>query len=313
MDLSMVVSDIDIRLLRVFKAVVESEGYSSAQTILGVSQSTISTQMSQLEVRVGFSLCHRGRSGFRLTTEGEALYALVTELFQSLGQFQMQASELKKGLTGTLNIGFLDNIISDSRNPLKDALTKFVRHQENTVQITLESLSPAGMEKRLLDGSLDLAIGIFDDHVTGLQYIPLYEECDILACHNLHPLAQIDNPRLLARALPASKRVVRAFIGCREFPFDDDAEANASVTSLEASTMLILTGQYIGFLPEHYAKPWLEVGELVPLMPEKFNRVSQFSLVTRDSVQAQSRPLELLIDCIAELCNVPSKAASNNN
>ena len=82
-----------------------------------------------------------------------------------------------------------------------------------------------------------MAVGIFDDHVTGLQYIPLDEEYDILACHNLHPLAQIDNPRLLARALPASKRVVRAFIGCRDFPYDDDAEANASVTSLEAPTM----------------------------------------------------------------------------
>jgi DNA-binding transcriptional LysR family regulator len=307
----MVVSDIDIRLLRVFKAVVESGGYSSAQTILGVSQSTISTQMSQLEGRVGYSLCHRGRSGFRLTTEGEAFYVLVTELFQSVSQFQTQASELKKGLSGSLNIGFLDNIISDNRNPLKAALSKFVRHPENAVQITLESLSPAAMEKGLLDGSLDIAIGIFDDQVSGLQYMPLYEEYDVLACHNLHPLSKIDNPRVLARALPASKRVVREFIGCREFPFDDVAEVSASVTSLEASTMLILTGQYIGFLPEHYAKPWLDDGELVALMPAKFNRVSQFSLVTRDSAQSQSRPLALLVGCISELCNVRSEMTQN--
>lgn len=298
----MVVSDIDIRLLRVFRAVVESGGFTSAQTVLGVSQSTISTQMSQLEVRVGFSLCHRGRSGFKLTTEGEALYKLVTELFQSIGQFQSQAAELKRGLSGTLKIGFLDNIISDNSNPLQKALSQFVQHPENTVEITIQSLSPADMEKGLLDGSLDVAVGIFDGDVPGLQYTRLYDERDILACHIGHPLAKIDDPRVLVRALPSTKRVVRGFIGCQEFPFKDDAEVNASVTSLEASAMLILTGQYIGFLPEHYARPWLDKGELIALMPAEFQRMSHFYLVTRDSTQSQSRPLELLVNCVFEQC-----------
>ncbi|MFT5073731.1 MAG: DNA-binding transcriptional LysR family regulator [Patiriisocius sp.] len=299
----MVVSDIDIRLLKVFKAVVESGGYARAQTILGVSQSTISTQMSQLEVRVGYSLCHRGRSGFRLTSEGEDFYELTKELFRSIIQFQTQVSELKEGLSGTLKIAFLDNVISDNKNPLKNALSKFVRHPENTVQIKLESLPPADMEKGLLNGSLDIAIGIFDDHVSGLHYKPLYEEHDVLACHHSHPLAKIDNAHVLGNALPATKKIVREFIGRREYPFDDFSEVSASVTSLEASTMLILTGQYIGFLPKHYAKPWLDVGELVALVPENFNRVSQFSLVTKDSVQSQSRSLELLVSCIVDSCS----------
>lgn len=309
----MVVSDIDIRLLKVFRAVVESGGYTSAQTVLGVSQSTISTQMTQLEVRVGFSLCHRGRSGFKLTAEGVSLYQLVSELFQSISQFQSQTAELKSGLSGKLRIGFLDNIISDVINPLPRALSEFVRHPENTVEITLQSLSPSDLEKGLLDGSLDVAVGIFDNEVPGLQYTMLYDEQDILACHTDHPLAKIDNHRVLARALPASKRVARGFIGAREFPFADDAEVSALVTSLEASTMLILTGQYIGFLPEHYAKPWLVEGQLVALMPEQFHRISHFYLVTRDSAQAQSRPLELFVDCISKLCNHSSEQALYTN
>lgn len=305
----MVVSDIDLRLLRVFQAVVMSGSYTSAQTMLGVSQSTISTQMSQLEQRVGLTLCHRGRGGFRLTAEGESLYRLTTDLFQSISLFQSQAAEIKKGLSGTLRIGFLDNVISDATNPLVEALRKFGKSPENSVQITLESNSPAEMEKCLLAGSLDLAIGIFGEETSGLRYTTLYQERDILVCHSDHPFAKIESPRVIARALPKSKRVVRKFIGQREFPFDNDTGVSAFVTNLEASTMLILTGEYIGFLPDHYAKYWIEKGDMVALMPDKFRRVSQFSLAMRDSAQERSRPVELLLRCISETCNSQSELA----
>lgn len=305
----MVVSDIDIRLLRVFKAVAESSGYTSAQAILGVSQSTISTQMSQLEVRIGFSLCHRGRGGFRLTTEGEAFYSLVSNFFQSVSDFQTQTSELKRGLGGTLRIGFLDNVITDKSNPIKSALSRFVQHPDSSVQIMLESLPPAAMEKGLLDGSLDVAIGIFDDRISGLDYARLYDEYDILACHHTHPLAQLKDPQRLAEALLSAKRVTRAFLGCREFSFDDTSDASVSVTSLEASAMLILTGQYIGYLPLHYAKPWLDSGELVSLIPEKFERYSKFSLVTKNSATIHSRPLTHFVDCVSEACGANSESS----
>src|SRR5205085_11496388 len=49
-----VVSDIDVRLLRVFRAVVEAGSFANAQAILNVGASTISTQMSQLETRLGY-------------------------------------------------------------------------------------------------------------------------------------------------------------------------------------------------------------------------------------------------------------------
>src|SRR5256885_16544158 len=64
------VSDLDLRLLRVFLAIVDAGGVSAAQASLGVGQSTLSSQLSTLETRLGFSLCERGRGGFRLTAKG---------------------------------------------------------------------------------------------------------------------------------------------------------------------------------------------------------------------------------------------------
>lgn len=54
----------DLRLLRIFAAVVRHQGFAAAQQELNLSTSAISTYMSQLENQLGIVLCHRGRGGF---------------------------------------------------------------------------------------------------------------------------------------------------------------------------------------------------------------------------------------------------------
>jgi DNA-binding transcriptional LysR family regulator len=58
--------NIDLRLLRVFVAVVEAHGFSEAQFALNLSASTLSTHLAALERKLGGRLCDRGRGGFRL-------------------------------------------------------------------------------------------------------------------------------------------------------------------------------------------------------------------------------------------------------
>ena len=65
------VSDVDIRLLRVFRAVVACGGVSAAELELNIGRSTISRHLTDLELRLGVKLCDRGPAGFALTAEGE--------------------------------------------------------------------------------------------------------------------------------------------------------------------------------------------------------------------------------------------------
>ena len=64
-------SDMDLRLLQVFKAVVECGGMSAAELELNIGTSTVSRHMKDLETRLGLTLCRRGRAGFALTAEGQ--------------------------------------------------------------------------------------------------------------------------------------------------------------------------------------------------------------------------------------------------
>ena len=62
----------DLRLLKVFTAVVESGGYTAAQAEMNIGASTISNHMTELEQRLGAKLCQRGRVGFQ-PDKGEQL------------------------------------------------------------------------------------------------------------------------------------------------------------------------------------------------------------------------------------------------
>lgn len=64
------VGDFEIRLLRLFKTVVECGSFTAAEGRLGITRSAISLHMNDLEKRLGMRLCQRGRAGFSLTDEG---------------------------------------------------------------------------------------------------------------------------------------------------------------------------------------------------------------------------------------------------
>lgn len=62
--------NLDFKLLHVFLTVADSGGLTQAQEPLNIGLSAISTCLSDLEKRLGLTLCHRGRGGFVLTDQG---------------------------------------------------------------------------------------------------------------------------------------------------------------------------------------------------------------------------------------------------
>ena len=67
-------SDMDLRLLKVFKSVADCGGMAAAEMELNIGTSTVSRHIKDLETRLGLRLCRRGRGGFALTTEGQLVY-----------------------------------------------------------------------------------------------------------------------------------------------------------------------------------------------------------------------------------------------
>src|SRR5215831_11099766 len=92
--------DIDLRLLRVFKAVADCGGMAAAELELNIAMSTISRHVKDLEERLGLVLCRRGRGGFALTAEGEKVYAAAEQLLSATESFRDSLHDIHRGLGG---------------------------------------------------------------------------------------------------------------------------------------------------------------------------------------------------------------------
>jgi len=66
-------SDVDLRKLRIFCTIVEAGGFTAAQVRLNTSLPRLSTLVRDLEIRLGYSLCRRGKSGFQLSEQAPKL------------------------------------------------------------------------------------------------------------------------------------------------------------------------------------------------------------------------------------------------
>src|SRR6185369_10833434 len=117
---------------------------------------------------------------------------------------------------------------------------------------------PPLLEKRLLDGRLDLVIGSFPRHVAGLTYTPLYPERHRFYCGAGHHLFTApDTPELLPE-IRRQRLITRGYWNLSDLARLGLSEASAAATvdAMEAQAILILSGGYIGFLPTHYAASW---------------------------------------------------------
>jgi len=283
----------DLKLLRIFASVVHHQGFAPAQHELGLSTSAISTYMSQLESHLGLTLCHRGRGGFRLTSKGELFHVETLRLLGEMNGFERYASQLKGELRGNLHLGIIDSIMTDPALPLADTLGALsLAHP--AVHLHLSVMSPHELQLGVANNTLDLAIGSFFTRVNGLVSRPLHREQHWLYCSDRHPL--FAHKRISSGLVTEQKIARRESWMLSELTLHGFKHTTATVESMEAQLILVLSGGYIGYLPEHYAQPWVNLHRLRPLLPGSFGFQAPFSLIFR-----KGRTREPLIQAVRDL------------
>jgi len=264
------INDVDIRLLRIFKAVAECGGFSAAETELNIARSTISTHMADLEARLGLILCRRGRSGFSLSDDGKQVYQACLQLLSALEGFRSQVNALHNELTGEINILCSDAIVNDTNNfKLTEILESFAR-QAPQVQINIATDILPDIERALLDGRADIGFIPYHRQLNSLAYLPLYDEIYNLHCHKKHPLFELESQDINAELLNR-----QAFVhpGIQTNPQANKAikQLNRCATAYHYETRVALlnTGLFIGYFPSHYAKELVSNGELRELTSDQ--------------------------------------------
>ncbi|MBC7313472.1 MAG: LysR family transcriptional regulator [Rhizobium sp.] len=272
--------NIDIRLLRVFVVLADASGFSDAQLALNLSQSTLSTHLAELEKRVGGQLCHRGRQQFRLTELGRATYDAAVKLFRDIDDFTQRVSAASGNLSGRLRLGASDGVMTSKQLGVQRAIAEFMR-PDAEIFIDLELGTPSELEQKVADGDRDIAIGPFSQRSPGLTYRDFASEPHNLYCGREHPLFDRPDHEIDQRVIAGARFSVRRYRHFDDLYLVGHPRASASVVAMEAQVMLILSGQFIGFLPCHFAEPWVARGELRAIRPAAFGFSSTHKIAYR--------------------------------
>ncbi len=269
----------DLRLLQVFEAVARHGAFSAAEAELNISASTISNHMTALEERLGVKLCQRGRTGFRLTEKGQIVLDSARRLFKAIGDFDAEIGALRGTLTGELRIGLVDSMVTDPNSRISQAIAAFGK-REGSVSLTLMQDRPQDLQQKVYDGDYHCGIGSFPHLVSGLEAIPLYDEQHYLYAASSHPLFANERP-ITTEQLRKHPFIRRGYWRAADEKRLLLGPVEATVHQIEPQLMLVLSGHYLGFLPQHLAQNWVEAGDLIAILPEEISYTCTFSLILR--------------------------------
>jgi DNA-binding transcriptional LysR family regulator len=254
------IGDTEIRLLRIFRAVVACGGLAAAELDLNIGRSTISRHLRDLEDRLGLVLCRRGRAGFALTPEGQRVFDDALRLLDAMDSFRADVRDMHAELSGTLSVGLFDKTVTNPQARVAAALRDF-RRIAPAVALDLTVGTLTDIESAVIDGRLD--VGIVPDHrrSDSLSYTPLFEEAMLLYCGVRHPLFGARHATLSPDELRDYDHAGLAFHSPNmEAMHRLGLRREAIVNDQEAIATLILSGCYIGFLPDHYAASFVREG-----------------------------------------------------
>ncbi len=292
------IQDIDLRLLRLFITVVQSGGFTQAADRLNVGRPTVSTQMADLEARLSMRLCERGRSGFSLTEHGEEVYERVLGLLASIEEFGSDMAAIQGHLSGEINLGQIDYMTSVPAFEMSRTIQQFLDRAPD-VSINLEVLPEEAVLRGVLDGRLHLGIVSTPATLAGLDVHDFLKEGLYLYCSADHPLFDRDDKHISKRELAAARMAGESMDADPLRKMRVGSRSDARANNLEAVLMLIRSGRYVGYLPDHFAQSWVDEGELRVLKPALTHVPGGLPVVTRSRAR-KSPQLNLFMSILLQ-------------
>ena len=250
-----------------------------------------------MELRLGVKLCDRGPAGFALTSEGEQVLEASTRLLAAINNFQSDIDEVHLRLTGHLSIALFDKTVTNPVARLPETIRLFDGiAPKATIEIHVEPFNT--IESGVLSGRFHLAIVPPHRQSSSLNYYPLYSEQMYLYCGAGHPLfGQMDSEFSLQDVRQYKYAGIGFHSPNMEVSHRLNLKRSADAYDEEALAVLILSGRYLGFLPDHYAQQFVESGAMRRVRPEEYHYESIHAVIVRRTPQP-SRLVQEFLDCL---------------
>lgn len=176
---------LDVRRLRVFRAVAASGSVQAAALNLGYTSSAISQQLGALQKETGLTLVQRSGRGITLTAAGRVLAAESEELMGSLGRLGTLVDDLREGRSTGLSINCFASAGQVWMPRVAKVLSREFPHALVTFNLNELADAPTRPDLDIRPEAMDAA----PTRVPGYTRTVLHEEGYYVALPRRHPRA----------------------------------------------------------------------------------------------------------------------------
>jgi DNA-binding transcriptional LysR family regulator len=275
-------ADVDIKLLRIFKAVVDAGGVSAAEAELNLANSTISNYLSELEKRLDMRLCERGRKGFVVTQQGHLVYQASLELMTALQHFRNTINQSHQLLIGELHLICAEHTLGMDNYCIVNSIDEF-QQMAPDVNINISVLESNRIVGAIADNKADIGITVPMQAHAQLNAVDLFSEQMSIYCSIRHPLYKVTQAALKQLDLATYKFVESPRLRAGKEPHRDIKHWNivSQAHHQEARMSLILSGHYLGYLPDQLVEFLGVKDQLRPLLVDKYSYSNRFKAVSK--------------------------------
>lgn len=170
---------------KIFSDLVDSESFSRAAKLNGITQSAVSQQLRAMEKHFNILIVDRSQKQFRLTREGQKLYESAKEILYLYDKLNSELQEMKKVISGTIHISTVYSIGLHELPPyVKAFMSKFP-----DVNVRIEYRRANMVYEDVLSNSIDIGLIAYPQKHKQLEILPFHDDELILVVSPEHPLA----------------------------------------------------------------------------------------------------------------------------
>ena len=181
-----------IESFKVFCDLAETESFTKAAQINGVTQSAVSQQISSLERLFKSLLVERSKKKFRLTREGQVLYDYGKRLISTYESLHNKLQETKDIISGNVRV---TTIYSIGLHDLPPYIKKFMQAFP-TVNVHVQYRRSDEVYEDVVSNVVDLGLVAYPVKDARLEIVQLRKDPLVLICHPEHPFAKLKSVKL---------------------------------------------------------------------------------------------------------------------
>lgn len=175
-----------IENFKIFSDLVESESFSRAAKLNGITQSAVSQQLRSMERHFNVLIVDRSQKQFRLTPEGQKLFESAKDILHLYERLNCELLEMKQIISGTVKVA---TIYSVGLHELPPYLKTFMQAFPS-VNVHVEYRRSNLVYEDVIHNSVDLGLVAYPVKNRQLEIVPFKDDSLVLAVSPEHPLAK---------------------------------------------------------------------------------------------------------------------------